>query len=144
MQAILQSRYGDPEQVLSIGEIEPPTPGADEVLVRVCATSVNTPDWIAVLGVPYVLRGASGLFGPLSAVRGSDVAGIVQAVGAGVTDLAPGDEVFGSVWTGPFRRGAQGTFCEATVVPASQLAKKPLRLTFEEAAGAVMSGVTSL
>jgi NADPH:quinone reductase-like Zn-dependent oxidoreductase len=144
MRAILQTRYGDPEQVLSLGEIDPPVPGEDDVLVRVRATSVNTPDWIAVLGVPYVLRAVSGLSGPASAVRGSDVAGIVEAVGSRVRDLVPGDEVFGSVWTRPFQRSAQGTFCEKTVVPARYLAKKPPRLSFEEAAGAVMSGVTSL
>jgi NADPH:quinone reductase-like Zn-dependent oxidoreductase len=144
MRAILQTRYGDPEQVLTLGEIDPLTPGEDEVLVRVRATSVNTPDWIATLGVPYALRAVSGLLGPVSAVRGSDVAGIVEAVGARVTELVPGDEVFGSVWTGAFQRGAPGTFCEQTIVPARQLAKMPRGLSFEEAAGAVMSGVTSL
>ena len=144
MNAILQSRYGDPEQVLSLGQIDPPVPGEGEVLVQVRATSVNTPDWIAVLGVPYALRAVTGLLGPVSPVRGSDVAGVVKAAGPGVDDLAPGDEVFGSLWSGAFARGAPGTFCEETVVPARQLAKKPRRLSFEEAAGAVMSGVTSL
>lgn len=144
MKAILQTVYGEPEQVLVMGELDRPTPGNGEVLVRVLATSVNTPDLIATRGVPYALRLAFGLRGPPSQVRGSDVAGVVEAVGPGVTDFAPGEAVFGSVWTGPFKEGAQGTFCEYTVVPAAQLAHKPVNVSFEEAAGAVMSGVTSL
>ncbi|MFN7142939.1 MAG: NAD(P)-dependent alcohol dehydrogenase [Myxococcota bacterium] len=146
MKAILQTTYGDPEQVLIPGELDVPTPGEDGVLVRVHATSVNTPDCIATLGVPYVLRPlVVGLTRPISAVRGSDVAGVVEAVGPRVVDFARGDEVFGSVWTaGGFARGAHGAFCEYTVAPASQLTKKPARTSFAEAAGAVMSGVTSL
>ena len=144
MRTILQSGYGEPERVLVQGESDIPTPGDGEVLVRVHATSVNTPDCIATLGVPYALRLVSGLRAPLSPVRGSDVAGVVEAVGAHVTGFAPGDAVFGSVWTGGYKRGAPGTFCEYTVVPAAQLAHKPAQLSFEEAAGAVMSGVTAL
>jgi NADPH:quinone reductase-like Zn-dependent oxidoreductase len=144
MKTILQSGYGDPEQVLAPAEVETPTPGEGEVLVRVHATSVNTPDWIATRGVPYVLRLTVGLRGPRSPVRGSDVAGVVVTVGAGVTGFPPGDAVFGSVWTGRFERGAPGTFSEYTVVPAAQLAHMPSGLGFDEAAGAVMSGVTAL
>lgn len=144
MKTILQTGYGDPERVLVQGDVDIPTPGDGEVLVRVHATSVNTPDCIATLGVPYALRLAVGLRAPASPVRGSDVAGVVAAVGSHVTDFAPGDAVFGSVWTGSFKRGAAGTFCEYTVVPAAQLAHKPTKLSFEEAAGAVMSGVTAL
>ena len=146
MKAIVQTSYGDPEQVLVPGELEVPTPKPDEVLVRVHATSVNTPDHIGTLGVPYALRPlVVGLTSPVSPVRGSDVAGVVEAVGAHVVDLVPGDEVFGSVWIASgFARGAPGAFCAYTVVPASQLAKKPARISFDEAAGAVMSGVTAL
>jgi NADPH:quinone reductase-like Zn-dependent oxidoreductase len=75
-------------------------------------------------------------------VRGTDVAGIVEAVGKNVTDLQPGDEVFGSSWAGA--RATTGTFAEFTVVSASQLIKKPAGLTFEEAAASVMSGLTAL
>ncbi|OJH33382.1 NAD(P)-dependent alcohol dehydrogenase [Cystobacter ferrugineus] len=144
MRTILQSGYGEPERVLVQGESDIPTPGDGEVLVRVHATSVNTPDCLATLGVPYALRPVMGLRAPVSPVRGSDVAGVVEAVGAHVTGFAPGDAVFGSVWTGGYKRGAPGTFCEYTVVPATQLAHKPAKLSFEEAAGAVMSGVTAL
>ncbi len=142
MRAIVQRGYGAPERVLEPGEIDPPEVGDDDVLIRVRATSVNTPDWITVAGVPYVLRLRFGLRGPRSSVRGSDVAGIVEAVGPNVTDLAPGDEVFGSAW-GP-SLATTGTFAELTVAPASKLIEKPDGLTFEEAAASVMSGLTAL
>ena len=82
MKAIVQEGYGAPQQVLKLEEIDRPSAGDDEVLIRVRATSVNTPDWITVAGVPYVLRLKSGLMGPSTKVRGSDVAGVVEAVGA--------------------------------------------------------------
>jgi NADPH:quinone reductase-like Zn-dependent oxidoreductase len=141
MKAIVQERYGAPEQVLRLEEVDRPQVGDDDVLVRVRATSVNTPDWITVSGIPYILRLQSGLRRPRAPVRGSDVAGIVEAVGANVTDLQPGDEVFGSSWG---TRAKQGTFAELTVAPASQLIAKPAGLTFEEAAASVMSGITAL
>jgi NADPH:quinone reductase-like Zn-dependent oxidoreductase len=143
MKAVVQRGYGAPEQVLELGHVDRPSVGADDVLVRVRATSVNTPDWLAVAGVPYVLRLQSGLRRPKIPVRGSDVAGIVEAVGKNVTDLRPGDEVFGSLWANSIAKGV-GTFAELTVAPASQLIKKPAGLTFEEAAVSVMSGLTAL
>jgi NADPH:quinone reductase-like Zn-dependent oxidoreductase len=76
-------------------------------------------------------------------VRGSDVAGVVEAVGNNVTDLHPGDEVFGSLWDNKITTQA-GTFAEYSLAPASQLIKKPVGLTFEEAAASVMSGLTAL
>jgi NADPH:quinone reductase-like Zn-dependent oxidoreductase len=141
MQAIIQDGYGLPERVLRLDEIARPSPGADEVLLRVRATSVNTPDWATVAGVPYILRLRSGLRRPAHPVRGSDVAGVVEAVGPRVTDLRPGDEVLGSLWGGTTEAGA---FAEYTVVPASQLVKKPAGLSFAEAAGSVMTGLTAM
>jgi NADPH:quinone reductase-like Zn-dependent oxidoreductase len=140
--AIVQESYGPPEQVLGLEDVDRPPVGDEDVLIRVRATSVNTPDWVTVTGVPYVLRLRSGLRRPRTPGRGTDVAGVVEAVGTAVTDLRPGDEVFGSTWAGA--RAAPGTFAEFTVVPASQLIKKPAGLTFEEAAASVMSGVTAL
>jgi NADPH:quinone reductase-like Zn-dependent oxidoreductase len=128
--------------VLRLEEIDRPPVGDDGVLVRVRATSVNTPDWITVTGVPYILRLRSGLRGPRTPVRGTDVAGLVEAAGRNVTDLQPGDEVFGSSWAGDL--ATSGTFAELAAVPASQLIKKPSGLTFEEAAASVMSGLTAL
>jgi NADPH:quinone reductase-like Zn-dependent oxidoreductase len=142
MKAIVQDGYGAPERVLKLGEVDRPAVGDDDVLIQVRATSVNTPDWITVTGVPYVLRLRFGLRKPPSPVRGTDVAGVVEAVGKNVADLQPGDEVFGSSWTDTL--ATPGTFAEFTIAPASQLIKKPARLTFEEAAGSVMSGLTAL
>jgi NADPH:quinone reductase-like Zn-dependent oxidoreductase len=143
MKAIIQEGYGAPERVLRLQEVDRPSIGADDVLIRVRATSVNTPDWITVAGVPHILRLKSGLRRPTTPVRGTDVAGVVEAVGENVTDLRPGDEVFGSSWDNGSTAQA-GTFAELTVAPASQLIKKPVRLTFEAAAASVMSGLTAL
>jgi NADPH:quinone reductase-like Zn-dependent oxidoreductase len=142
MKAIVQGRCGAPERVLRLEDIDRPQVGDDDVLIRVRATSVNTPDWITVAGVPYILRLRFGLRRPRTPVRGPDVAGVVEAVGESVTDLEPGDEVFGSAWAGTL--ATPGTFAEFTVAPASKLIKKPVGLTFEEAAASVMSGLTAL
>jgi NADPH:quinone reductase-like Zn-dependent oxidoreductase len=142
MKAIVQDGYGPPERVLRLEDVERPPVGDEDVLIRLRATSVNTPDWITVTGVPYILRLRSGLRRPRRPVRGTDVAGVVEAVGTNVADLQPGDEVFGSSWAGAL--ATPGTFAEFTPVPASQLTKKPAGLAFEEAAASVMSGVTAL
>jgi NADPH:quinone reductase-like Zn-dependent oxidoreductase len=138
MRAVIQDGYGAPERVLRLDEIPVPPVGADDVLVRMRATSVNTPDWATVTGVPYIGRLASGLRRPRRAVRGSDVAGVVAAVGGRVTHLVPGDDVLGSTWL------VAGAFAEYVVVPAAQLVKKPAALTFADAAASVMSGLTAL
>jgi NADPH:quinone reductase-like Zn-dependent oxidoreductase len=144
VKAIVQKRYGPPERALALEEVDRPSVGDDDVLIRVRATSVNTPDWIAVTGVPYVLRLRDGLRRPRTPVRGTDVAGDVEAVGANVIDLQPGDEVFGSLWDSRLTAHPPGTFAELTVAPASKLVEKPAGLTFEEAAASVMSGLTAL
>jgi NADPH:quinone reductase-like Zn-dependent oxidoreductase len=82
MKAIVQKAYGASERVLRMEEVERPALGDDDVLIRVRATSVNTPDWITVTGVPYILRLKAGLRRPRTPVRGTDVAGIVEAVPA--------------------------------------------------------------
>jgi Alcohol dehydrogenase GroES-like domain len=133
MKAIVQEGYGAPERVLKLEEIDRPSVGDGDVLIRVRATSVNTPDWITVTGVPYLLRLKSGLRRPSTPVRGTDVAGVVEAVGKNVADLEPGDEVFGSSWADTL--ATPGTFAELAVVPVSKLIKKPIGLAFEEAAG---------
>ncbi len=125
MKAIVQEGYGAPERVLKLDELERPSVGDDDVLIRVRATSVNTPDWITVTGVPYVTRLQSGLRRPSTPVRGTDVAGIVEAVGKNVTDFQSGDEVFGSSWADTLANRT-GTFAEFTVVPASQIIRKPV------------------
>jgi NADPH:quinone reductase-like Zn-dependent oxidoreductase len=102
MRAVIQDGYGAPERLLRLAEIQVPSIGADDVLIRMRATSVNTPDWATVTGVPYILRLSSGLRRPKRPVRGSDVAGVVEAVGRRITDLAPGADV------SPAWRGRQG------------------------------------
>ena len=142
MKAIVQNAYGVPHRVLKLGDVDRPPVGDDDVLIRVRATSVNTPDWITVAGVPYIIRLKFGLRQPPTPVRGTDVAGVVEAVGKNVNDLQPGDEVFGSWWADTL--ATRGTFAEFTVGPASQVIKKPVGLTFEEAAASVMSGLTAM
>jgi NADPH:quinone reductase-like Zn-dependent oxidoreductase len=138
MKAVIQHGYGEPERVLRLGETELPSIGGGDVLVRVRATSVNTPDWATVTGVPYILRAGSGLRRPRRPVRGSDIAGVVEAVGRQVTDLVPGDEVFG------FTKGRTGAFAQYAVASAAQLVKKPAALSFTDAAASVMSGLAAL
>jgi NADPH:quinone reductase-like Zn-dependent oxidoreductase len=135
MRAITQNGYGPPERVLRCEEIRVPAIGADDVLVRMRATSVNTPDWATVMGEPYLLRLGIGIRRPKQPVRGSDVSGVVEAVGARVTGLVPGDAVFGS---------GRATFAEYVVAPAAQLIKKPDALGFTDAAASVMTGLTAL
>lgn len=143
MKAIVQRAYGLPDEVLAEDTIARPVPGDDDVLVRMRATSVNTPDWVTVTGTPRILRLQFGLPRPATPVRGSDIAGVVEAVGKNVDDLRPGDEVFGSLWNNSGKPQA-GTFAEFTVAPASQLIAKPAELSFEAAAASVMSGITAL
>jgi NADPH:quinone reductase-like Zn-dependent oxidoreductase len=139
MRAVIQDGYGAPERVLRLEEIPVPPVGADDVLIRMRATSVNAPDWATVTGVPYIGRLSSGLRRPKRPVRGSDVAGVVEAVGGRVSDLAPGDEVLGT--TGLARAGA---FAQYVAAPAAQFAKKPAGLTFTDAAASVMTGLAAL
>jgi len=134
MKAIVQSAYGSPD-VLELREIDPPEVEDDEVLVRVRAASVNPPDMAGVTGVPYCARSHFGLRKPRNPVRGSDVAGTVEAVGKNVTRLRAGDEVFGA--------GA-GTFAEYALAAGNDLAPKPANVTFEQAAAVPMAGLTAL
>jgi NADPH:quinone reductase-like Zn-dependent oxidoreductase len=143
MRAIIQHGYGTPENVLRAGQVQCPSPGSGDVLIRVRATSVNTPDWATVAGVPSILRLGTGLRRPGDPVRGTDVAGVVEATGSQVTDLRPGDEVFGSLW-GSTARTHAGAFAEYTVAPGSQVARKPAALSFTDAAASVMTGLTAL
>ena len=134
MKAVVQSEYGSPE-VLEFKDIDKPGVKDDEVLVRVHAAAVNPPDWAGVHGVPYIVRLAFGLRRPKLGVRGTDMAGIVDAVGKNATRLRVGDEVFG--------RGV-GTFAEYAVAPEEHLVPKPANITFEQAAAVPMSGLTAL
>jgi NADPH:quinone reductase-like Zn-dependent oxidoreductase len=137
MQAIVQRRYGTvPEDVLRLEQIARPVAAHDEVLIRVRAAGVDPGVWVCMTGRPYGARVAFGLRGPRVAVRGRALAGVVTAVGAGVTRFKPGDEVHG---TSP-----SGTFAEFAAASCKRLAPKPPGLSFEQAAAVPISGVTAL
>src|SRR5436305_10645055 len=94
MKAIVQANYGSPD-VLQLRDIDKPVAKDDEVLVCVRAAAVNIGDWHLLRGVPYAVRGASGVRRPRREVPGLDIAGQVEAVGRDVEQVRPGDEVFG-------------------------------------------------
>jgi NADPH:quinone reductase-like Zn-dependent oxidoreductase len=138
MIAVVHDRYGSPE-CLDLREIARPSPAPGEVLVRVRAASVNPADWVMLTGRPLAIRALAGIVRPRHGILGRDAAGVVEAVGAGVVHLHPGDAVFGQ----PLAiRG--GAFAEYVCVPADRLAIKPARLSFEEAAACSLAGITAL
>src|SRR5450756_3250231 len=94
MKAMVQDTYGSAE-VLELREIDKPEIADDQVLVRVRAAGINPADWAVMSGLPYVARPVYGLRKPKNPVRGTDVAGQVEAVGTSVTRFRPGDEAFG-------------------------------------------------
>jgi NADPH:quinone reductase-like Zn-dependent oxidoreductase len=134
MKAIVYHNYGSPD-VLRYEDVEKPTAGNDEVLIRVRAASVNPLDWRLMKGRPYVGRIVFGLRKPKITRPGVDVAGQVEAVGGNVTRFKPGDEVFGA---------CRGAFAEHVCAPQSALAMKPSNVTFEEAACAPVAAFTAL
>jgi NADPH:quinone reductase-like Zn-dependent oxidoreductase len=135
MKAIVQDSYGEPEAVLELQDIVRPVIKDDEVLVRVHAASLHVGDWILVRGVPYVARMAVGLRKPKNRVPGTDLAGTVEAVGKDVTQLRPGDEVFG--W-------CTGAFAEYASAKADHVVAKPANLSFEKAAAVGVSASSAL
>jgi NADPH:quinone reductase-like Zn-dependent oxidoreductase len=135
MRAIVQDRYGAPEEVLQLGAIPKPTVGDEEVLVRVRAAVVSGTDWHLLRGLPYVARLVTGLRKPKNRVPGLELAGTVEAVGKHVSSLTAGDEVFG--W-------CDGSFAEYAVVPEGQLLPKPANLSLEEAAAVPIAAFTAL
>ncbi len=144
MKAIIQSSYGPPRAVLTIGDRERPVPGPDEVLVRVRAASVHADVWHVVTGLPLVLRlMGAGLRRPKNPVPGTDLAGIIESVGTEGSRFRPGDEVFGETI-----RGMQwingGAYAEYAVLPESGVAHKPANISFEQAAGVATAGLIAL
>ncbi|SFC92193.1 NAD(P)-dependent alcohol dehydrogenase [Streptomyces aidingensis] len=143
MKAVVQRRYGSPEE-LELREIERPSPGANEVLVRVRAASVHPDVWHTVTGRPYVLRlMGSGLRRPKQPVPGTDLAGEVVAVGTGVSRFRPGDEVFGETVRG-HQWSNGGSFAEYAVAAESTLALKPAAAGFAQAAALPTSALIAL
>jgi len=134
VKAAVYHRFGSPD-VLELQDVAQPALTDDGVMVRVRASSVNPAEWFAVMGRPYIARPAMGLRRPKQTVPGADFAGTVAAVGSAVTDLRPGDEVFGGASSGAF---AEYVCVRQTVVV------KPASLTFEQAAAVPTAAVTAL
>ncbi|HEX9298677.1 MAG TPA: NAD(P)-dependent alcohol dehydrogenase [Actinomycetota bacterium] len=134
MKAIVQDRYGSAD-VLEFRDIDDPVASDGDVLVRVRAAGCGPDVWHLMTGLPYMARLAVGFRRPKVAVRGWDVAGAVEAVGASVARFRPGDEVMGT---------AEGSFADLVVARPDKLIPKPANLTFEQAAAVPISGTTAL
>jgi len=136
VKAIVQDGYGSAD-VLQLRDIGRPSVGDGDVLVQVRAAGVDPGVWHLMTGEPYLVRAMGfGLRKPKVAVRGRDVAGVVEAVGGRVTRFRPGDEVYGTC--------ESGSFAEYAAAPEARLAAKPGNVSFEQAATVPISGVTAL
>ena len=132
MRAVVHDRYGPPE-VLRVDEVECPTPGDDEVLVKIRATSVTRSDAHLRAGTPFVQRFMSGLRRPKRRILGHELSGEVVEVGSAVTEFEVGDRVFGAL---PYLALRTGSHAEFMAIPEGwPLARIPAGLTFEQAAG---------
>ncbi len=141
MNALVLTRYGSTDD-LEIRQVDVPTTGDTEVLIRVEAAAVNDWDWGLVRGTPFYIRALCGLTKPRIRIPGVDVSGRVVAVGKHVTRLQVGDAVYGDL-----SEAGLGAFAEYVCAPADALAKKPDAMTFAQAAAlphAAMLAVQSL
>ena len=134
MKAIVQNRYGSPDDVPQLQEIDKPVVKDDEVLVRVRATTAKW-FWDIPVGLRHIGRLAAKLHVPSTIVPGLEMAGLVEAVGKNVKQFKPGDEVFG--W-------CKHALAEYVSVSQERLERKPANVTFEQAAVVPMSGFTAL
>ncbi len=134
MKAIVQDRYGSAE-TLEYREAEMPTPGDNQVLVKVKASSINAADWFALNGTPLIMRPIFGMRRPRHGVPGLDVAGTVESAGSKVTEFKVGDEVFGQ---------ATGAYAEYACAKEKNLIIKPAGISFEQAAALPLAGLAAL
>jgi NADPH:quinone reductase-like Zn-dependent oxidoreductase len=128
MKACVYEKYGPPAEVLQLKDIDKPVPNDDEVLIKVFAASVNVEDLDYLKGDSWAVR----MLGPLKPkyhTLGFDMAGKVDAIGTAVTQFKPGDEVMGDLFNFGF-----GAFAEYVCGPEKALVKKPVNITFEQAA----------
>jgi NADPH:quinone reductase-like Zn-dependent oxidoreductase len=135
MKAFVYTRYGPPD-VLQCKQVATPALADNQVLIKVCAASVNPLDWHFMRGEPLFIRLMTGLRTPKHNILGSDIAGRVEAVGANVKLFRPGDEVFGGLGVGGFAEYACAT--------ENQLSLKPANLSFEQAAAVPIAAITAL
>lgn len=136
MGALIQSAYGNPEDVMAFQQVETPSPEEGQVLVKVHASSVNALDWHFISGTPYFLRLIAGLRTPKRKIPGADIAGTVVEVGAGTTSLQPGDRVFGEI--------PGGGMAEFVAVREGLLAPVPANIAFSESAALGVAALTAL
>jgi len=139
MRAVVYTQFGFPD-VLQLREVERPVPRAREVLIRVHAASLNFSDPAFTAGRPFAVRlMGAGLLKPKNRILGADIAGRVEAVGAGARQFRPGDAVFGDI-----SECGWGGFAEYVCAREDALAAKPANASFEEAAAAPQAAVTAL
>lgn len=139
MKAVVCHKYGPPD-VLQVEEIEKPTPGDDQVLIKIHAASTNPADWHLLRADPFIVRVSGfGFFKPKTKILGADIAGTVEAVGKNVKQFQPGDEVFGDI----FESGL-GAFAQYVCTTENTLVLKPSALTFSQAAAVPLAAVTAL
>jgi NADPH:quinone reductase-like Zn-dependent oxidoreductase len=137
MKAAVADRFGPPEDVVEVREIDKPVPADDEVLVRVRAASLNISNWYGVRGRPWIGRFMGmGLRRPKEIRQGTDYAGVVDAVGKNITQFRPGEEVFGA------RDGALAEYVAANA--GRGIVPKPANVTFEQAAAVPVAALTAL
>ena len=136
MKAIVYEKYGSPD-VLQLKEIAKPVPTDDELLIKIHAVSINGSDREGLIGRPGYVR-MSGLLKPSRPILGSDIAGVVEAVGANNTEFQPGDDVYGEI------PGYHGGFAEYVCTHGKTMARKPAGMTFEEASAIPQGGVIAL
>jgi NADPH:quinone reductase-like Zn-dependent oxidoreductase len=136
MKAVVYSAYGGPD-VLQVADVAMPAPGPNRILVKVHAAALNPYDWHFTRGKPFPMRMMTGgLSKPTPQRRiGGDFAGTVAAVGPGATGFAVGDAVFGT---------GEGSLAEYLAVASDAVVRKPDRVTFEQAAGVGVAGLTAL
>jgi NADPH:quinone reductase-like Zn-dependent oxidoreductase len=133
MKAIVYERYG--HDAVELRDLAKPLVGDDQVLVRVHASSVNPVEWYSVYAPPFVRVISGQLRRPKDPSLGIDLAGTVEAAGKNVTAFRPGDQVFGA---------SGASWAEYAAAPTTKLARKPASVSFEEAAGVPVAGLTAL
>lgn len=137
MKAFIYRRYGPPRDVLRLEDRPRPKPGPGEVLIRNRAVGLNGSDWEITTGYPFYSR-IFGMFRPRFPTLGSDIAGLVEEVGAGSARFSPGDAVFGDIFE------IFGGFAEFTLAPEAKLLTIPEGMSFEIAAAIPQSGTNAL
>lgn len=135
MRAVLHTAFGHAPDVLSIQEIDAPTPATGEALVRVHAAGVAKGNWLVTRGLPLIARPSYGLRRPTERIAGLQFAGVIEALPAAHPDLKVGDAVFGQ---------HAGSFAELLAVPVAMLARKPESVSFAQAAAAPIPGIAAL